>query len=104
MYLIRDAKGSVMATHSSMLHVRLDNMLKEQATAALAKMGLSAADAVRLLFHRIVADQAFPLELKVPNAETRAAMAEADELIASRDGRWFTDVDELIADIEASNR
>lgn len=45
-----------MATHCSMLHVRLDNMLKEQATAALAKMGLSAADAVRLLFHRIVAD------------------------------------------------
>ena len=40
----------------------------------------------------------------MPNAETRAAMAEADELIASHDGRWFTDVDELIADIEASNR
>ena len=41
-------------------------------------MGLSASDAVRLLFHRIAADQAFPLELKVPNARTQRAMAESD--------------------------
>ena len=50
-----------MAT--SMLHVRMDEQLKAQATAALDAIGLSASDAVRLLFHRIVADQACPLEL-----------------------------------------
>jgi hypothetical protein len=41
-----------------------------------------------LLFHRIVADQAFPLELKVPNAETRAAMEEADQLMKARKSRF----------------
>ena len=70
-----------MGAHSSMLHVRIDDEVKAKATAALEAMGLSASDAVRLLFHRIAADQAFPLELKVPNAETRAAMAEAAEMI-----------------------
>jgi DNA-damage-inducible protein J len=30
----------------------------------------------------VVAEQAFPLELKVPDAETRAAMAETDEIVA----------------------
>ena len=64
----------------TMLHVRVNDELKTDAAAALEAMGLSLSDAVRILLTRIVADQAFPLELKVPNAETRAAMAEADEI------------------------
>jgi DNA-damage-inducible protein J len=77
-----------MAAQSSMVHIRIDNALKEQATEALAAMGLTTADAVRLLFHRIVAEQALPLELKVPNAATRAAMAEAAEMMAARKQRF----------------
>ena len=42
-----------MGTQSSMLHVRMDSELKQKATETLAAMGLSASDAVRLLFHRI---------------------------------------------------
>ena len=73
-----------------MLHVRLDDEIKAKAkgNTALAAMGLSAADAVRLLYHRIVAEQAFPLELKVPNGATRAAMAEADTIVATRAARY----------------
>jgi len=84
---------------SSMLHVRMDEEVKQQASMALAAMGLSASDAVRLLFHRIVADQAFPLELKVPNKATREAMAEADEIIRSGRARFST-ADELFDDLE----
>jgi DNA-damage-inducible protein J len=88
---------------TSMLHVRIDDDLKEKATAALAAMGLSASDAVRLLFHRIAADQAFPLELKVPNAETRAAMAEAEELMRKGKPR-FNKAETLIASLEKASR
>lgn len=66
--------------NTTMLHIRLDEDLKARGNAALEAIGLSAADAVRILYHRIVADQAFPLELKVPNAETRAAMAEIEAM------------------------
>ena len=59
------------------LHVRVDNEIKAQASEVLAAMGLSVSDAVRILLKRVVSDQAFPLELKVPNAQTRAAMEEA---------------------------
>lgn len=45
-----------MATASSTLHVRIDHDLKVKATEALAEMGLATSEAVRLLFHRIVAD------------------------------------------------
>lgn len=88
-----------MGTPSSMLHVRLDNELKAKATEALAAMGLSTSDAVRLLFHRIVADQAFPLELKVPNAETQAAIAEARDLIATSRART-DDPEAMFADLD----
>ncbi len=87
-------------TTTSMLHVRMDDKTKAEATAALAAMGLTAEDAVRLLFHRIAADQAFPLELKVPNAETRAAMKEAEEILSKRRAR-FADGDALIASLDA---
>jgi DNA-damage-inducible protein J len=84
-----------MATQSSMLHVRLESDLKAQATEALAAMGLTAADAVRLLFYRVVADQAFPLELKVPNAETRAAIEEGRAMMKAHKLRFKTATDLL---------
>ena len=90
-----------MGAHSSMLHVRIDDEVKAKAIAALEAMGLSASDAVRLLFHRIAADQAFPLELKVPNAETRAAMDEAAGIIRSRKPR-FRKAEELFAELDES--
>jgi DNA-damage-inducible protein J len=69
---------------SSMLHVRVDDEIKTQASAALAPLGLSVSDAVRILLKRVVKDQAFPLELKVPNAATRAAMEEARAVARER--------------------
>ena len=66
-----------MPAQTSMLHVRVENSIKIEAAQALDAMGLSMADAVRLFLRRVVAEQAFPLELKVPNARTRAAMEES---------------------------
>ena len=92
-----------MNARTSMLHVRVEDETKEQAAVALRAMGLSVSDAVRIFLRRVVADQAFPLELKVPNAETRAAMAEADEIATQRSAR-FTDAAELIADLEKASK
>jgi len=66
-----------MSAQTSMLHVRVEDSIKTQATQTLNAMGLSMAEAVRLFLHRVVAAQAFPIELKVPNARTRAAMEES---------------------------
>jgi DNA-damage-inducible protein J len=76
--------------HTSMLHVRVDDDVKAQATEALAAMGLSVSDAVRILLKRVVNDQAFPLELKVPNAQTLAAIAESRAMMATRRARFET--------------
>ena len=92
-----------MTAHTSMLHVRVDDETKEQATQALAAMGMSVSDAVRLFLRRVAIDQAFPLELRVPNAETRAAIAESRAMMASRRAR-FTDAGALFDDLEKNSR
>ncbi len=84
---------------SSMLHIRVDDEVKTQATEALAAMGLSMSDAVRIFLKRVVNDQAFPLELKVPNAETRAAMEEARAMMKARQAR-FESADTLLDELE----
>ena len=91
-----------MGTQRSTLHVRMDTDLKQKATETLAAIGLSASGAVRLLFHRIAADQSFPLELKVPNAQTRRAMAEVDEMVKTRKAR-FSSADEMFAELEEAD-
>ena len=42
-------------------------------------------------------------ERKVPNAETRAAMAEADEIVKAGRARFAT-VEEMLADLEETGR
>jgi DNA-damage-inducible protein J len=75
---------------TSMLHVRVDDDVKAQASEALASMGLSVSDAVRIFLKRVVNDQAFPLELKVPNAETRKAIEESRAMMKKRQARFAT--------------
>jgi DNA-damage-inducible protein J len=89
--------------HSSMLHVRVDDEIKAQASEALATMGLSVSDAVRILLKRVINDQAFPLELKVPNTETRAAMEEARAIVQAQSAR-FKSADALFDDLEKNSQ
>jgi DNA-damage-inducible protein J len=52
-----------MPTQSSMLHVRIDDHLKSRAAAALADVGLTLSDAVRILLTRIAAEGGLPAGL-----------------------------------------
>jgi DNA-damage-inducible protein J len=92
-----------MSAQTSMLHIRVDDDTKEQATVALSAMGLTMSDAVRLFLRRVVIDQAFPLELKVPNAETLAAMEESRAMMATARAGFAT-ADELLADLEKNSQ
>lgn len=63
-----------MAT-TTMVHVRVDEQIKEDAAATLAAMGLSVSDAVRMMLVRVAREKALPFDAHIPNAETIAAMA-----------------------------
>ena len=89
--------------HTSMLHIRVDQEVKAQASEALAAMGLSLSDAVRIFLKRVVNDQAFPLELKVPNAETRVAMEKSRVIMKAQRAR-FDSAQALFDDLETAGR
>ena len=91
-----------MAT-TTMVHVRIDEKIKEQAAETLASMGLTVSDAVRVFLTRVVADKELPFSLKAPNAQSMAAMAEADTIVQNHKARFAT-VDDLINDIEKNSR
>jgi DNA-damage-inducible protein J len=101
MYLI--PKGRQIMAATSMIHVRVNEQIKAQATETLAAMGLSVSDAVRVLLTRVVAEQQLPFAIKVPNAETRAAMAEADAMAGAYRAHFAT-ASELFDDIEKNSR
>lgn len=84
---------------NQLVQARIDGEIKAQATAALADMGLTVSDAVRILLTRVAREKMLPLELLTPNAETLAAMEEAKAGTLS----GFNSVDTLMADLNADD-
>jgi DNA-damage-inducible protein J len=56
-----------MAT-DTIVRARIDTATNERAAAALAAMGLSISDAIRLLMLRIADEKRLPFEVRVPSA------------------------------------
>ena len=83
-----------MAT-DSIVQVRIDRRIKKEAAHVLEGMGLSVSDAVRMLLMRIAREKAIPFDIRVPNAQTVAAI---DELESGK-GVSSKSIEELMADL-----
>jgi DNA-damage-inducible protein J len=59
------------------VRARIDERIKNEASAVLAAMGLTVSDAFRLMMVRIAKEKALPFEPLVPNEETIEAMKAA---------------------------
>lgn len=88
-----------MSTADTYVRARIDKATKQQASETLDAMGLTVSDAIRLLMLRIVDEQRLPFEIKVPNKETRTAIAELE----AGKGKSFDSIDALMADLNADN-
>lgn len=75
-------------TTTGFVRARIDVKLKDEAAAVLAEFGLTVSDVVRMTLTRVAKDGAVPLELKVPNAETQAAIREARALMKRHNARF----------------
>jgi DNA-damage-inducible protein J len=88
---------------TTMVHVRVDETIKTQAAETLGEMGLTVSDAVRVFLTRVVAEKQLPFALRVPNRETRAAMAEADAMAQAHRAHFLT-AEALFDDLEKNSR
>jgi len=85
--------------HSSVVRARIDANIKERASTALADMGLSISDAIRLLLTRVADERCLPFDIKAPNATTRQAI---EELEAGK-GQKFASVAAMMAVLDADD-
>lgn len=91
-----------MPAQTSMLHVRVDDQLKAQASDALAGVGLTLSDAVRILLTRVAAEGGLPAGLTADpdayDAWFRAKVQEAldDPRPAASPARVMEDAQALI--------
>jgi DNA-damage-inducible protein J len=72
---------------TSVVRARISEDVKDAATAVAEGMGITISDILRMTLTRVAMDGAMPFEIKVPNAQTRAAMAESRRIMASRKTR-----------------
>lgn len=84
---------------AEVVRARIDADLKKEATAVLSGMGLSVSDAIRLLLVRVASEKALPFDVRVPNADTQAAMREARKGKVQR----YDSVDALMADLNTDD-
>ncbi len=84
---------------NAVVRARIDQRLKEEASAILGAVGLTVSDAVRMMLMRTVAEKALPFDPLVPNAKTIKA------LLAARRGdlRKAGNIDELITGLDADD-
>jgi DNA-damage-inducible protein J len=86
-------------TTNAVVRARIDEHIKEEASAVLAAMGLTVSDAFRIMLTRVAREKALPFEPLIPNETTIAAMREA------RAGslKSFDSVGALMADLHAED-
>jgi DNA-damage-inducible protein J len=62
---------------NTVVRARINERIKEEASAVLEAMGLTVSDAFRMLMVRVARDKALPFEPLVPNEKTIAAIKAA---------------------------
>jgi DNA-damage-inducible protein J len=78
------------------IRARVDPELKSEAEAILKEVGLSSSEAMRLFLHQVVSQRGLPFEVKIPNAETVAAI----ESIQAGKGLRVDSIEELFDDAD----
>ncbi|HEX9904511.1 MAG TPA: type II toxin-antitoxin system RelB/DinJ family antitoxin [Propylenella sp.] len=61
---------------SEFIRARVEPKLKRETEAVLAKLGISMSEAVNVFCRQIVLQNGLPFAVRIPNAETQAALAE----------------------------
>ena len=87
---------------STNVSIRMDTQLKKQAEELFSDLGLNMTVAMTMFLRQAVRMQGIPFEIsRVPNADTIAAMLEAERIARDPKVKGYTNLDELFRDLKA---
>lgn len=73
----------------TVIRSRIDNAIKEEAQALLARFGLNMSEAIRLFLHQVVIEKGLPFQVKLPTEQ------------ALEHDRWFrTQIETAVAEAD----
>lgn len=61
------------------IRARVEPALKQEAEAVLGTLGLTPTEAITLFYKQVALNQGLPFPVRIPNAATRKAMADAEQ-------------------------
>jgi len=86
-------------TANAVVRARIDQHIKDEASAVLEAVGLTISDAVRLMLVRTAAERALPFDPLVPNEKTIRALKAARK----GDLKAVGNLDALMTDLDADD-
>ena len=89
------------------INVRVDSALKQEAEALFNDLGLSMSTAINMFLRSAINHDGIPFEVRrsVPNAETRAALDEDEEMKKNPDNyKRYESFDEVINDLKLAQK
>ena len=85
-----------MAVKTATIRARVEPELKAEAEGILAELGLSASEAVRLLYQQVVSRKGLPFAVEIPNAKTAKVLRDAE---AGKNLKRYPNVDAMFKDM-----
>lgn len=79
-----------------MIHARVEPKLKRSAERIFSAIGMTTTEAIRLFLKQVELHEGLPFPVSVPNAETVAAMKEANRPSALKRYRSFRELRERL--------
>ena len=89
-----------MPTNTTTVSLRMNRELKSQAEELFSSLGLNMTTAVLMFLNQAVCYQGIPFEIRRPNAETIAAMREAEDICRHPERyRSYGSAEEMMEDL-----
>lgn len=84
------------------ISIRMDANLKAQADALFAELGMNLSTAFNIFVRQSLREGRIPFDISLnqPNAETIAAMLEAEKIAKDPNVKGYTDLNQLFADLK----
>ena len=93
-----------MAGKTSNISIRMDADLKAAAEALYSELGMNLSTAFNIFVRQSLREGGIPFRIttgRIPNHETVAAMFEAERIASNPAEKGYTDVDELLAELNS---
>lgn len=89
-----------MTEKSDVVRARIQPALKVEAEEIFSRLGLTHSQAIQMFYRQVTLSRGLPFDVRVPNATTRQAMAEAEN---PQGLRRYSSVDAFFDELEAQD-